>query len=347
MYAQVIALLLLTCFRTLVIGALDVADMYGVRWATDDLRWIRPCEFVIGMVVFFWLSGLVIARTTLDRVSQPRRLAVRGAAVVCGAASMYSAGLVPYRLVALTVSGCTAAWLALEVCRAHGVSPTAAWFPATARDRLRDWRIAGAALLACMVGGGLAKLLVILLRWADIDGIPVMQGSQLGALGVHNVGMIGLTVLWTVAIEDVVMVAATAALLTAIRRPAWEIYTLICLIEVLAHAYFGLPAIAMALYAAGRVWLYRRYQRLLPLMAAHAGFDFSAASVQFLLPGFYRLLPMIPIALVVMWIDRRVNAAAVEERADRDVKQEPTPAGPAGSGADTPHIPDRSRALVT
>ncbi|WP_123972742.1 hypothetical protein [Streptomyces sp. Ag109_O5-1] len=336
-------LLLLTSFRTLAIGVLDVAGMYGVRWASADLRWIRPCEFVLGMVVFFWLSGLVIARTTLDRVSQPRRLAVRGAAAVCGAVSMYAAGLVPYRQVALIVSGCTAAWLALEVCRAHGVSPTA-WLPATARDRLRDWRIATAALLACMAGGGLTKLLVVLLGWADIDGIPVMKGSQLGALGFHNVGVIGLTVVWTVAIEDVVMVAATAALLTAIHRPAWEIYTLICLIEVLAHAYFGLPAIAMALYAAGRVWLYRRYQRLLPLMAAYAGFDLSAATVQFLLPGIYRVLPVIPVALVVMWIERRVTAAAVEERAERHVQQERAPDGPSGSATGIPHTQDRSRA---
>ncbi|MFJ6705663.1 MULTISPECIES: hypothetical protein [unclassified Streptomyces] len=341
-YAQVVALLVLVSFRPLASDVLYSAAAYGVRWTPEDLRWIRVCEFVLGGWVFFWLSALVIARTTLDQVSCRRRLMVRGAAVLCGAVSMYAAGLVPCRRTAITVFGCTVAWLAWEVCRAHGVCP-AGWFPATARDRLRDWRIATAVSLVCIAAGGLSKLLTGLLT--DIDGVPVMRGSQWDVLGIHDVGTIGLAAITAVAVEDFVMVAGTAALLTAIRRPAWEIYTLICLAEVLAHAYMGLPAIAMALYAAGRVWLYRRYQRLLPLMAVHAGIDLSAASVQVLVPGVYRVVPALLIALVVLWTGRRLQAgAAVEERADRYVKQGPAPARHGEAAVGTPHIQDRPRA---
>lgn len=345
-YVQVIGLLILACFRPLVIGVLQVAQMYGVVWAPHDLRWVRPCQFAIGTVVFFWLSWLVTARTTLHHVSRRRRLVERGAAVACGAVAMYTAAPTSdavQRGAVLAVFGCTVAWLALEVCRAHAASPSTR-FPATAAERLRDWRIADAALLACMAGGGLSMLLLVLLRWIDIDGVPVMEGSQLSALGLDNVAVLGLTVVWTVAIEDIVIVAATTALLTAIRRPAWEIYTLVCLTEVLLHAYLGLPAIGMALYAAGRVWLYRRYQRLLPLMAGHAALDLSAP-VQWL-PVIYRPMSVIPVAVAAMWIDHRLKKAVVQTRADRHVKQAPPPVEAAASTTGTPHTRDRSRSPV-
>ncbi len=309
-YGQVIGLLIIICFRPLVLEVLGVAEMYGVRWEPQDQRWVWPCQFAVGMAVFFWLSWLVIARTPLSRVSPRRRLLQRGAAVVCGAVSMYAAIPTPHALqrqVALTVFSCTVAWLALEVCRAHGVSPLTK-IPATAAERLRDWRIAKAALIACMTGGMLCILLVALLRWIDIDGVPVMKGAQLSTIGLDTFPALVLAVASSVAVEDVVIVAATTALLTAIRRPAWEIYTLVSVIEILLHAYFGLPALALALYAIGRVWLYRRYRRLLPLMAAHAALDLTAP-IQWL-PFIYRPLLLLPVAVVAIWIDHRLKNAA-------------------------------------
>jgi hypothetical protein len=321
-YGQVVVLLLITSFRPLVIGVLQVAQMYGVRWAPDDLRWVWPCQLAAGTVVFFWLSWLVIARTTLDRVSQPRRLLQRGSAVACGAVAMYAAVPVPataafQREVALTVFNCTVAWLALEVCRAHGVAPGAR-LPVTAAERLGDWRIGFAALLAC-ASASLCILLLALLRWINIDGVPVMEGSQLGALGIDTYTSLGLAAVTAVAVEDVVIVAGTTALLTAIRRPAWEIYTLICLLEILLHAYFGLAAVGMTLYAAGRVWLYRRYRRLVPLVAAHAAVDLVFAPINSA-PLLYRLLFLAPFVAAAGWSERRLTRAAQATR------QTPSPA---------------------
>lgn len=340
-YGQAITLLIIVCFRPLVLGVLQVAEMYGVRWAPHDLRWVWRCQFTAGMVVFLWLSWLVIARTTLDRVSQRCRLAQRGAAVVCGAVAMYAA--VPtsqllQRQVALTVFSCTVAWLALEVCQAHGVSPLTR-LPATAAERLRDWRIAHAAFLACVTGGGLCILLVVLLRRIDIDGVPVMRGSQLNVLGLDAFPAIVLAVVGTVAMEDVVIVAATTALLTAIRRPAWEIYTLISVIEILLHAYFGLPAIAIALYAIGRVWLYRRYQRLLPLVAGHAVLDLCASTVQSF-SFLYRPLLAIALGAVLMWTERHL------ERSAPPAGQEPSPAEAAVSTLGVPPAKNQSTSPV-
>ncbi|WP_329331192.1 hypothetical protein OG866_00140 [Streptomyces sp. NBC_00663] len=312
-YGQVIVLLLITCFRPLVLAILNVGEMHGVQWAARDVRWVAPVQFAVGAVVFFWLTWLVIARTPLDQASQRRRLAHRGAAVACGAAAMYAAVPVSHALqrqVALTGFSCTVAWLALEICRAHGVSP-ATKVPATASERLGDWKIADATFLACMAGGGLTTILLTVLRWGDIQGLPVMKGSQLSAVGVTDFSFVslGLGVVVAVVIEDVVIVAATTALLTAIRRPAWEIYSLICLVEIMLHAYFGLPALGMALYAVGRVWLYRRYQRLLPLVAGHAAFDLLGGCIQ-LAPILYRPVLIIPFGLTVIWTDRRLTRAA-------------------------------------
>ncbi|MEV7393962.1 hypothetical protein [Streptomyces sp. NPDC091215] len=326
----------------------SVAGMYGVRWSAHDLRWVAPCHFAAGAVVFFWLSWLVISRTSLDRVSQGSRLCQRGAVVICGAMSMCATALAPSTIGqrgALAMSGCTLAWLALEVCRAHGVSPLTR-FPTSAADRLRDWRIAGAVVLTCVAGGDLANLLTVLLGWADIAGVPSLEGSQLGALGISTFAQATTTVVWAVAIEDVVMVAATTTLLTAIRRPTPEIYTLVCLIQVLVHAYLGLPAIGMAVYALGRIWLYRRYQRLLPLAAGHAAIDLTSATAR-LLPGLYQLLPPVLLTITVVWISSHLKEAAARQCADRHVKQEPAPAGPSGSATDTAPPQDRPTSTVT
>jgi hypothetical protein len=114
-----------------------------------------------------------------------------------------------------------------------------------------------------------------------------------------------------VAIEDVVIVAATTALLTAVRRPAWQVYTLVCVPEVLLHAYFGLPAIGMILFAAGRVWLYRQYGRLLPFMVAHFVFDVVGGSFQLLpIPFLYRPVLALPFGAAVIWIGHRLAKAA-------------------------------------
>ncbi|MDX3457096.1 hypothetical protein PV396_34955 [Streptomyces sp. ME02-8801-2C] len=95
------------------------------------------------------------------------------------------------------------------------------------------------------------------------------------------------------------------------HRPAREICTLVCVLEVLFHAYMGLPAIGMVLYGAGHVWLYLRYRRLIPLMAGHAVFDLTFGPFM-LLPFSYRIALVIPYA-VAWWISGRLRAAAARE----------------------------------
>ncbi|MFF3378130.1 hypothetical protein ACFYXF_34905 [Streptomyces sp. NPDC002680] len=310
---HVIGLLLLASLLPLTSGAAIVSDMYGVPWGRREALVLVIAQTGAAALVFFWLALRVIARTPLDRGSPRQRLLQRGAAVTCGIAAMYTAAtpLTPSR-VALgpAVFGCVLAWLTLEVCRAHGV-PLGTGLPATATQRLHEWRIAGSTLYACGFGGLCVTVLTLLVRWTGIDGVPVMQGDQLSTLGISRFTSLALTVVWAVAIEDIVLVAATTALLTAIHRPAWEIYTLVCALEVLFHAYMGLPAIGMAVYGIGRVWLYLRYRRLIPLMAGHGAFNLAFGPF-LLLPFGYRIALVIPIA-TAWWINRRLHAAAARE----------------------------------
>ncbi|MFJ9901153.1 hypothetical protein ACIQPR_48410 [Streptomyces sp. NPDC091280] len=342
---QVIALLLLACGSSLIGEALTCGSLYGLPWtwsvqAGYRLFWVR---FGVAAVVFFWLAGLVIARTPLSRVTPRQRLLQRGAAVLSASVAMF--GTAPFvsalaQLVGQSVGACVLAWLALEVCRAHRV-PVRIAFPRTAPERLRDWDIAFLVLIACVAGGATSFLLAQLIRYSGLD-VPLMKGGQMSTLGIGNLGTFSIGVVATVAVEDVVLVAVTTALLTATRRPAWQIYTLICVPEVLLHAYLGLPAIGMLLFAAGRVWLYRQYGRPLPFMAAHFVYDLVTGGLMLAqgLSFLYRPVVGLLFATAVFWIDHRLTEAA--HRAGPEPQSQP-----AALGSDPPQPADRPERVST
>ncbi|MFM9538662.1 hypothetical protein ACKI1I_42565 [Streptomyces turgidiscabies] len=334
---HVIGLLVLASLLPLPSGASMASAMYDAPWGQREALVLVVAQAGAAVVVFFWLAWKVIARTTLDRVTQRQRLLQRGAAVTCGITAMYTAAtpLSAFRSsLALAVFGCVLAWLALEVCREHGI-PLGTGLPATAAGRLHDWKIAANTLYACGAGAGCAMVLTLLVRWTGIEGVPVMKGDQLSALGISGFANLGLHIVWAVAIEDVVIVAATTALLAAIRRPTREIYTLVCVLEVLFHASMGLPAIGMALYGVGRVWLYLRYRRLIPLMAGHAVFDLTFGPF-LMLPFTYRITLVIPFT-AAWWINRRLHEAAARES---------PPAEPSTPDTAAPHPEDCTSAQI-
>ncbi|WP_406126901.1 hypothetical protein [Streptomyces sp. NBC_00989] len=340
-----IGLLLLACCFPLIVTALTSGHLYGLPLSVSTRTRYAAIwtQFTVAAVIFWWLCWLVFARTPLSRVTPRQRLLQRGAAVLAGAAGMYATAPFPIPLaqvVGSAVFGCVLAWLALEVCRAHRVSLRIA-LPRTAVERLRDWEITQLVLAVCIAGGALSFLLLHLIRWTGA-GVPVMKGGQMATLGVDNIGTLAIGLVSTVALEDVVIVAATIALLTAVRRPAWQIYTLVCVPEVLLHAYLGLPAIGMLVFAAGRVWLYRRYGRLLPFMAAHFTFDLVGGGLMLMqgLPFWYRPALGLLFSLLVSWFESLLEKAAKPARPDA----QPQPATPDG---DTPQPSDHPDPVST
>lgn len=304
-------LLLIASFAPLTGGLLQFSALYGVRWPSRAVRLAELGHVAAAVAVFFWLSWVVIARTTLDRTGPRRRLLHRGAAVVSGALAIYTAAPgTGSLLLGRAVFGCVVAWLALEVCRAQGLDlDKGVGTSAVYRGRAQVWNITQWSMAACAVGAGVTYVLQEAFRRFDMVNVPVMEGDQLSTLGLFGLGDLVFAVVWAVAIEDVVIVAAVTALLTAARWSSWQIYAVVCVIEVVIHGYFGVPAIGMALYAAGRVWLYRRYGRFIPLLVGHMAVDlWGGMTMQ--LPVIYRLMAAVVLLPVLSLIDRWVQDPA-------------------------------------
>ncbi|WP_328937436.1 hypothetical protein OG288_12315 [Streptomyces tauricus] len=307
--AELAGLLFLVCFAGLANGVVIVAGMYGVRWEPQDLRWIDLVQVGCAAVASVWLVRRELVRSAGDHVPQWQWWRFR-AAMALGLATVCTAIPDPsvlHRDVGPALFGCVTAWLAVEVCRAHQVWPDSR-LPATAARRLDDWKIGGAGVLACYATGLLFALLVVLFREVGPEALPVMQGSQMSSLGIAGpVGHI-LAIVHAVLIEDVVVVVATVVLMKAVRRPTWEIYTVVCVLEIALHAYFGIAAIGAVAFAAGRVWLYLRYRRLLPLMLSHAVYD-GRSLVQWL-PGNFEWATLPALAALYFLIELRLEKAA-------------------------------------
>jgi hypothetical protein len=93
-------------------------------------------------------------------------------------------------------------------------------------------------------------------------------------------------VLSSLVIEDLVVVGAAALLLTAAKSPNWVVFFIPCVMTVAGHAYFGFPAIGMAIYALAKVKLYRSGGSLIAIAIGHGIFDLLLGHVaDFLLAG--------------------------------------------------------------
>lgn len=303
-------LLLLASAVPVADSAMGLGGLYDVSWPPRTFHYLDVMRVIVALVVFFWLAWTVIARTTLDRVTWRWRLIQRGAAVLCGTAALYAATPeASFGNLDGAISAGTLAWLAWEVCRSHGVVlERASDETDPQRRRARTWDLSERAFAVCFAGTLAASVLMWPLRLLDLETLPVM-GDQLATLGISNTGDALVGAVRTAALEDVVIVAATAALMRAANRPLWQIYTTICLVEVAAHAYFGLPALGLLAFAAGRIKLFLLYGRVLPLVLGHVAFDLLT-SLSMSLPLLYRFVVVIPLMLVLLQIGKRVKAPA-------------------------------------
>ncbi|WP_326812435.1 hypothetical protein OIE62_06850 [Streptomyces scopuliridis] len=285
-YADLWILLLIACWSTLSGSLVQFAALCGFQ---DPRLWqiVIHGQVIAAAAAFVWLCYLVIGRTPWNRRRPIRRLAIRSAAVITGAAFLYTslpAAIGAYPLwLTLFVQSAAVAWLALEVCRSRGITPARLGIcPPGARTpagRVEAWEIGNRVVAACIMGGGAAMVLLVVLRWAPL-GLPVMRTTQTEAIGLTSTWDLLPAVLWTVVSEDLVIVAAIAALATAARRSTWEIYAIVCCVEIAVHLYMGLPALGYLPYAWYRVRLYLRYGRLTPLVVGHALFDVAGLSTQ-------------------------------------------------------------------
>lgn len=300
---HLLALLLIASGRTV---AGYVYEYGGIPWNSQTAHAVLiGVQVTIPIIVLLWLACRVITRTRQTSSVGHRWGPPLGAVAVAAAAvaGTWPVGGQPYFNAGRIAVAVSVAWLTLEVCRQHGVTPVRLGIwplrPATAPDLVRAVCVGFIAVLASLIAGIGSKLLSV--------------HSQQDALGITSAADAASSVLLTVSLENIVMVAAVVALLSAARRPAWQMYATASVVELAVHAYMGLlPALAFLPFWWLRVWLYRRYGMLLPLIVAHLIIDsavmytwfFSTVSTgQLISLGWFGIL-----LLVADWTVARVKA---------------------------------------
>ncbi|MFD8615343.1 hypothetical protein [Streptomyces sp. NPDC059631] len=296
LFVSVAGLLLLGSSPTLLYSVLDWGVLFGgITWPHPIRTLATALNVATTVLQIAWLAWLLSTRT---RSARPwhRALLVISISVIAG---LVVRGLLQHpdgpHLHEEPVRSALLAWLCYELYRWHGIPLSA---PAAASPRLVRWDTAWrmTAMVWLYMGTGAISTYgtVLALRWFGPDWLPVMRTDQLTALGVTSVpDLLTYGLVWTVVLEGTV-IAATAILLSAARRPVWQIYSVIAVIEIMFHAYFGVPALFMGLYAVLCTNFYLRHHRLAPVLIAHALFD----TIGLLVSG-YPLLTKIPYLLAL------------------------------------------------
>ncbi|MER8009683.1 hypothetical protein [Streptomyces sp. NPDC094149] len=235
---------------------------------------VAEVDFTFLCVALAWLATALVCRgtdtSTRRRMGRYVLVALGGVVFLHTAASGASA----QRDVAY---GMVLAWLAWEVCRANGVALRASFAVATPEQRRTTWTITSAALTVCLFGGVASAFGRQLLTLAGFDSWLVVGMDQDVALKAATPLALAWMSVMTVLVEQVVLIGAVSRLLAAAGHPAWQIYAIIGAVETLLHGYMGLAALAMGSYAAGHLWIYRRYQAVAPLAAGHALYNTGTA----------------------------------------------------------------------
>ncbi|KJK59240.1 CPBP family glutamic-type intramembrane protease [Saccharothrix sp. ST-888] len=102
--------------------------------------------------------------------------------------------------------------------------------------------------------------------------LPSPAHSQAETAGVHDY-LSAVTVIGHAAVIEELLMTAAVAILGRDVLPVWAIYTVSVSLRVAAHLYLGFAGIPVAILGITSVHLYRRYGRIVPLMAAHFAFD--------------------------------------------------------------------------
>ncbi|MYU06039.1 hypothetical protein GTY81_19555 [Streptomyces sp. SID8366] len=252
----------------------------GMIWPHPVLTLVDTVNIATTALQLVWLTRLLTARRQEFRPAH-RVFVILAVSVLSTLTAwgllQHPAGPSLHEYPARTV---LLAWLCYELYRWHGIPLSA---PAAAGSRAArwddTWQMTQTVFSYCGIGGFSAFLTVLTLQSFGPQWLPVMRTSQLTAIGGFSASQVLLFGLaWTVVLEGSV-IGTTAILLRAARRPSWQIYAIVAIVEIIFHAYFGVPALCMAVYAVLCTHFYLTRRQVIPLLAGHALFDFAGLLV--------------------------------------------------------------------
>ncbi|WP_446040070.1 CPBP family glutamic-type intramembrane protease [Streptomyces sp. SID1121] len=267
-------LLVIAQWESVVGSLLYLGTLLGLPGDHPVQKMSTGVEMLNAVVLFFWLNRRVKGRRTVLRWGA----AGVGLLAILVNTPGIPAGPSSFLLSSLVYPGALV-WLTVELCRRHGVTLAGLGIAPprsrTLEGRTRAWQFIYLATLACWVSADFGmNFLTNLVRQMGLE-LPVMQAEQAEVVGVTGPWHLMTGTIRAIVLEDLIIVGAVTVLLTAARRPAWQIYTLSALLTVAIHSYFGLPALAYLPYALIRPWLFHRYGRLTPLAIGHAVFNLT------------------------------------------------------------------------
>lgn len=214
----------------------------------------RAYAEVIGLYAVSFAASIAFILTKVGgRIEDPlANWAHRGAATLIGSLAQAAA----------------IAWLALLLARGRGL--TAESFGIKGRLDPRARRTAIGVFWAAFIGLWVAAVVAGLLETGL--NVPIPHPSRL------DIATSAVAATYAAVVEEVVVVGTLVSALQAARRPMSEIIALGVVARLAYHAYYGLLALSMIVWALVFLFLYAWTRQLLPLIFAHAGYDFMVMS---------------------------------------------------------------------
>ncbi|MFD7505414.1 type II CAAX prenyl endopeptidase Rce1 family protein [Streptomyces sp. NPDC059850] len=261
------ALLLLACARPLWISLTDFAALCGLSVPGRDIL-VECVGTLSALAAGGWLMFLVRAHHSALRI----RIAALSALALAGPAALLLttelSGII--QTLAATVM---MTWLALEVVIHHGVTVQGFGLGPSSARREAGITLPTTIYLVHYIAAWAATFIMTYLTRALPTALPAMQGDQAVALGWDTKALAISNIIYTSAMEEVLIVGAVCVLSQAARRPVWQMYAISLGFRVITHLYLGLPALALSILGAVGLFLYHRWGRLQPLVLAHLLFD--------------------------------------------------------------------------
>lgn len=157
------------------------------------------------------------------------------------------------------------AWLAIILARRRGLT-------------MESFGIAGLRARRMAIGVFWASFISLWVAAVVAGWLEVGLNVSMPATGQVGIVTSAVAATYAAVVEEVVVVGTLVSALQAARRPMAEIMVLGVVARLAYHAYYGLVALSVIVWAVLFLILYARTRQLLPLIFAHAGYDFMVMS---------------------------------------------------------------------